>query len=217
MPPSGNGSQKVSSRYASVATTAWCAVAPASVSRPGEPGFDEAEAARREGDQRQEHRARVGEHDERRIRPGADRGEAAEEPEIVEARLGDDRAEGERPPRAERIPQPVALREEPLAGAVRVALAGQQPEDGVDRAPDHLQRPVPEERGEPGEDREHERACPDVGGREQPAWAPAGRRASRAGRAPGRPGSWSCSRSRRQPARRPRRRGERPRGRAAGR
>ena len=77
--------------------------------RPGErqqareAGFDEAEAARREGDQREQHPAGVGEDDERRIRPGADRGETAEEPEIVESRLGDDRAEGERPPRAERM------------------------------------------------------------------------------------------------------------------
>ena len=61
------------------------------------------------------------------------------------------------------------MRKKPLAGAVRVALAGKQAEDGVDRAPDRLQRSVPEERGEPGEDHEHERACPDVGGREQPA------------------------------------------------
>ena len=49
-----------------------------------------------------------------------------------------------------------------------VTLAREQPQDGVDRAPDFLQRPVPEERGEPGEDREHEGTAPDVGGREQP-------------------------------------------------
>src|SRR6202007_2762787 len=89
-----------------------------------DPGLDETEAARGERDQRQETRARVREHDERRVRPGADGGETADEAEVVERRLADDAAECEGPTRAERVAQAVALSQEPLARAAGSVLAG---------------------------------------------------------------------------------------------
>jgi hypothetical protein len=92
--------------------------------QPSQAGFHEAETARRERDQRQQRGTRVGEKHERRIRAGPDRGEAADEPEIVEGRSADDRSRRSASGRRTLV-EAVALAQQPFARPVCLALARQ--------------------------------------------------------------------------------------------
>ena len=94
--------------------------------QPGQPRLDEPEPARRDRDHRQQLRGAVGEQDERRPRPRPERGQDADEGEVVERPLpGRADRRGHRPV-GERAADLVSMADE-MGGQVLEALALRRP------------------------------------------------------------------------------------------
>ena len=156
-PPAGIGSQKETRRYARVATAACRRSHTGKHEQSREPCLDEAEPARRQGNQGEEGGPDEREQDERGIRLGVDGPQAGDERDVLVDPLScrsDDRS---LPTTAERPPKRIALAQQAIGKIVHWATSANRAVEGTADCPaDEDERLIPDEDCDTGPEGEDE-------------------------------------------------------------